>query len=169
MAAAPDVGVEMAPGAVQPPLPYPGQERRWRVSEAAAVAEAAAVVEVTRPRSPSDLPPDVIAAQAAIRGLQQMPEVLTVKATADSIAFLDPRGEWTFAITNKAAKLEINGANVEVKTRWDKLVVRQEFATAQTRLVRTWELDDQDHLVLKARVESMTISSKEVKAVYDRQ
>jgi len=121
------------------------------------------------PSSPSDLPPDVIAAQAAMRGLQQIPEVLTVKATADTIAFLDPRGEWTFAITNKAAKLEINGANVEVKTRWDKSVVRQEFATAQTRLVRTWELDDQDHLVLKARVESMTISSKEVKAVYDRQ
>ena len=52
-----------------------------------------------------------------MRGLQQIPEVLTVKATADTIAFLDPRGEWTFAITNKAAKLEINGANVEVKTR----------------------------------------------------
>src|SRR6476646_7104937 len=41
------------------------------------------------PSSPSDLPPDVIAAQAAMRGLQQIPEVLTVKATADTIAFLD--------------------------------------------------------------------------------
>jgi hypothetical protein len=53
LAAAPDVGVEMARGAVPPPLPYLGPERRWRVSEAAAVAEAAAVVEVTRRRPPA--------------------------------------------------------------------------------------------------------------------
>ena len=50
---APDVGVETAQGAVPPPLPYPGQERHWRVSEAAAVAGAAAVVGVTRPRRPA--------------------------------------------------------------------------------------------------------------------
>jgi hypothetical protein len=123
----------------------------------------------TSPTTPADLPPDVIAAQAAMRDLQQIAETITVKATADAIALLDPRGEWTFAIDNKAAKLEINGAKVEVKSKWDKLAVRQEFATVQTRLVRTWEVDDQDHLVLKIRIESMTMSSKEAKAVYDRQ
>ena len=74
-----------------------------------------------------------------------------------------------FAIDNKKATIESNGAKVEVKTKWDKLAVRQEFATAQTRLVRTWEADDEGHVVLKVRVESMTMTSKEVKAVYDRQ
>jgi hypothetical protein len=121
------------------------------------------------PTTPGDLPPDVVAAQGAIRTLQQVADALTVKATSDSVTFFDPRGEWTFAIDNKAAKLDVNGAKVEVKTKWDKLALRQEFATAQTRLVRTWEADDEGHLVLKVRMESMTMSSKEVKAVYDKQ
>jgi hypothetical protein len=111
----------------------------------------------------------VVAAQAAIRDLQQIPDTLTIKATADTIAFSDPRGERTFTIDNKTARLDVNGAKVEVKTKWDKSTLRQEFATAQTRLVRTWESDDQGHLVLKARVESIAMNSKEVKAVYDRQ
>jgi hypothetical protein len=118
---------------------------------------------------PGDLPPDVLAAQAAIRDLQQVADVITIKATADSISFTDPRGERTFAIDNKKATIESNGAKVEVKTKWDKLAVRQEFATAQTRLVRSWEADDEGHVVLKVRIESMTMTSKEVKAVYDRQ
>jgi hypothetical protein len=121
------------------------------------------------PAGPGDLPPDVLAAQSAMQDLQQIAETMTVKATPDSIAFLDPRGEWTFAIDNKTAKIDINGAKVEVKSKWDKLAVKQEFSTVQTRLVRTWEADDEGHLVLKVRVESMTMSSKEVKAVYDRQ
>jgi hypothetical protein len=118
---------------------------------------------------PGDLPPDVMAAQAAIRDLQQIPDTLTIKATADSFAFTDPRGERTFAVDNKATRLDVNGAKVEAKTKWEKATLRQEFTTAQTRLVRTWEADEQGHLVLKSRIESMTMSSKEVKAVYERQ
>jgi hypothetical protein len=118
---------------------------------------------------PGDLPPDVVAAQAAIRDLQQIPESLAIRAAADTITFTDPRGERTFAIGNKTAKLEVNSARVDVKSRWDKSALRQEFTTAQTRLVRSWEADEQGHLVLKARIESMTTNSKEVKAVYDKQ
>jgi hypothetical protein len=117
----------------------------------------------------ADLPPDVLAAQAAMRELQQIAEVITVKATPDTIAFVDPRGERTYAIDNKTAKLDANGATLEVKTRWDKLAVRQEFSSPQTRLVRSWEMDDAGHLVLKVKVESLTLNTKEVKAVYDRQ
>jgi hypothetical protein len=102
--------------------------------------------------TPGDLPPDVIAAQAAMRDLQQIAEVITVKATADAITIVDPRGERTFAIDNKSARLETNGAKLEVRTKWDKLAVRQEFASTQTRLVRTWEADDEGHLVLKVRL-----------------
>ena len=122
------------------------------------------------PVSASELPPDVLAAQAAIRDLQQIGEIVTIKATADSIAFADPRGERSYAIDNKTAKIDAaNGAKLEVKTKWDKAAVRQEFSSAQTRLVRSWEVDDQNHLVLKTKIESMTMNSKEVKAVYDRQ
>jgi hypothetical protein len=119
--------------------------------------------------SSADIPPDVLAAQAAMRELQQIAEVITVKATAESIGFADPRGEHTYAIDNKTAKFESKGATIDVKTRWDKLAVRQEFATPQTRLIRSWEMDDADHLVLKVKLESLTLNTKEVKAVYDRQ
>ena len=94
---------------------------------------------------------------------------MTIKATADSISFADPRGERTFAIDNKKATIESNGAKVEVKTKWDKAAVRQEFSSPSTRLVRSWEVDEQNHLVIKSKIESMTMNSKEVKAVYDRQ
>ena len=119
--------------------------------------------------SSADVPPDVLAAQAAMRQLQQIAEVITIKATADSIGFSDPRGEHTYTIDNKTAKLESKGATIDVKTRWDKLAVRQEFLSPQTRLIRSWEMDDADHLVLKVRMESLTLNTKEVKAVYDRQ
>lgn len=117
----------------------------------------------------ADLPPDVLAAQAAMRDLQQIAEVLTIKASPESIAFSDPRGERTYAIDNKAARLDSNGARLEVKTRWDKEAVRQEFSTPQMRLIRVWDIDSDNRLVLRLKVESLTLNSKEVKAVYDRQ
>ena len=119
--------------------------------------------------SSADLTPDVLAAQAAMRDLQQIAEVITIKATPASIAFSDPRGERTYAIDNKTTKLDTNGAKIDVKTRWDKLAVRQEFSSPQMRLVRSWEMDDEGHLVLKVKIESLTLNTKEMKAVYDRQ
>jgi hypothetical protein len=117
----------------------------------------------------ADLTPEVLAARAAIRDLQAVPEVLTVKATADTIAFSDPRGERSYDINGKNAKMEVNGASVSVKTKWDKDAVRQEFSTPEMKLVKTWELDDSGHLVLKVRIESMTLNTADTKAVYDRQ
>jgi hypothetical protein len=117
----------------------------------------------------ADLTPEVLAARAAIRDLQAVPEVLTVKATADTIAFSDPRGERSYAINGKNAKMEVNGASVSVKTKWDKDAVRQEFSTPEMKLVKTWELDDSGRLVLKVRIESMTLNTADTQAVYDRQ
>jgi len=121
------------------------------------------------PSTAADLPPDVLAAQAAMRELQQLAETVTVKAAADSISVSDPRGERTYAIDGKASKLTVGTANIEVKTKWDKAALRQEFSSPSTRLVRSWEIDEQNHLVIKSKIESLTMNSKEVKAVYDRQ
>jgi len=121
------------------------------------------------PSTAADLPPDVLAAQAAMRDLQQLAETVTIKAAPDSISVADPRGERTYAIDGKSSKLTIAGAPIEVKTKWDKAAVRQEFSSPSTRLVRSWEVDEQNHLVIKSKIESMTMNSKEVKAVYDRQ
>jgi len=121
------------------------------------------------PTTAADLPPDVLAAQAAMRDLQQIAETVTIKATVDSITVSDPRGERTYSLDNKSTKLTGGPATIDVKTKWDKTAVRQEFNSPQTRLVRSWEVDDQNHLVIKSKVESLTMNSKEVKAVYDRQ
>jgi hypothetical protein len=119
--------------------------------------------------SNADLPPDVLAAQAAIRDLQQIAELITVKATPETIAIADPRGEHTYAIDNKPTKIDTTGVKIDVRTKWDKLAIRQDFSSPQTRLIRSWEVDEQGRLVLKVKLESMTMNSKEVKAVYDKQ
>lgn len=121
------------------------------------------------PTTSADLTPEVLAAQAAMREIQQIAETVTIKAAADSLSVTDPRGEHTYTVDNKASKLTVGEATLDVKSRWDKESIRQEFSSPQTRLVRTWEIDKDNRLVVKSRVESMTMNSKEVKAVYDRQ
>jgi hypothetical protein len=121
------------------------------------------------PASSADLTPEVLAAQGAMRSLQQLAELLTIKAAADAVTFTDLRGEQTFAIDGKSARLTVNGAAVAVKSRWDKQTLRQELSTPQMKLVRAWEVDDDGRLVLKVRVESMTLNSPDARAVYDRQ
>jgi hypothetical protein len=121
------------------------------------------------PSGPGDLTPEELAGQAAIRQLQQIAPQITIKASADAISFADPRGEQTYAIDGKSTKLDLAGAKISVKTKWDKQALRQEFSNTKTNLIRTWELDDAGHLLMKARLESMTFNTVEVKAVFDRQ
>lgn len=121
------------------------------------------------PLTGSDLTPDVLAAQAAMRSLQQLSELVTIKATPESVSFSDTRGEHTFALDGKNSRTDVAGTAVTVKSRWDKQTLRQEFSTPQMKLTRTWDLDESGRLVLKVRVESMTLNSSDAKAVYDRQ
>ena len=93
---------------------------------------------------------------------------VVIKASADSITFVDPRGERTFAINDKTSKFDVGGSPVSVKSKWDKNALKQEFSNTQAKLVETWSLDEAGHLLLTAKVESMTLITPEQKAVYDR-
>jgi uncharacterized protein YnzC (UPF0291/DUF896 family) len=117
----------------------------------------------------SDLTPEELAAQAAIRQLQQVAQTITIKATPESVTFTDPRGEQTFAINDKNTTIDLAGSKITAKNKWEKATLRQEFSNPKTKLVRTWEVDENNRLVLKAKLESMTLVSTEVKAVFDRQ
>jgi len=117
----------------------------------------------------SDLTPEQRAEQAAMRQLQQITERVTITASADAITFADPRGERTFQINDKAAKIDVGDSQVSVKSKWDKNALRQEFSNTQAKLIETWSIDDAAHLVLTAKVESMTLQTPEQKAVFDRQ
>jgi hypothetical protein len=65
--------------------------------------------------------------------------------------------------------MNVAGAQVSVKSKWDKNTLKQEFSNSQAKLVESWGLDDAGHLVLTAKVESMTLQTPDQKAVFDRQ
>ena len=64
------------------------------------------------------------AAMMAMRELQQVAETITIKATADQVVFEDARGQRTYAIDGKNAKITVAGADVSAKSRWDKAVAQ---------------------------------------------
>jgi uncharacterized protein YnzC (UPF0291/DUF896 family) len=117
----------------------------------------------------TDLTPEQRAEQAAMRELEQIADRITIKASADSITFVDPRGERTYAINDKGSSITVGGTSVKVKSKWDKKVLRQEFNNPQAKLTQTWGLDDAGHMVLTMKVESLTLVTPDQKAVFDRQ
>ena len=78
------------------------------------------------------------------------------------------RGQRTYAIDGKNAKMTVAGAEVSAKSRWDKAVLRQEFSTPSSKLIQTWDVDDNGRLVLVAKVESLKLVTPDQKAVFDK-
>jgi hypothetical protein len=93
---------------------------------------------------------------------------MKIEATAETITVREPRGEWRFTIDGKNTAMAVPAGMIHSKSRWDHSALRQEFSSAQRRLVKTWSVDANDHLVLTERYESVTLNS-ESKAVFDRQ
>jgi hypothetical protein len=118
---------------------------------------------------PTDLTPEDRAEQTAMRQLQQIDERITIKASVESVTFTDARGDRTFTVNDKSSKIDVGGTTVNVKSKWDKTVLKQEFSNTQAKLVQTWGVDDAGRLVLTAKLESMTLVTPERKAVFDRQ
>jgi hypothetical protein len=120
------------------------------------------------PSAPGDLTPTERAELSAIQQVEQLAPAMTVKATAETVSFTDQRGDQTCAINDKAAKLDMFGAKVGVKCRWNKESLQQEFSTTRNKLTRAWTVDDTGHLVVKTRVEGLAQRAVEATAVYDR-
>jgi hypothetical protein len=117
----------------------------------------------------TDLTPQQRAEQATMRQLQQITEKIVITASAETVTFADARGERTFTVNDKSTKIDVGGSPVNVKSKWDKDVLRQEFSNTQAKLIETWGLDEAGRLVLTAKVESMTLQTPEQKAVFDKQ
>jgi hypothetical protein len=116
----------------------------------------------------SDLTPEQRAEQAAMRQLQQIADRMTIQASADSVTFTDQRGDRAYAVNDKTSTLDVGGSPVKVRSKWDKRVLKQEFSNNQGKLVETWAIDETDHLVLTAKVESLSLVTPDRKAVFDR-
>lgn len=109
-----------------------------------------------------------LAAQAALATVQQVPEEMTITATAESVEFIEPRGRSVFKTDGKNASVDVPGGSIRVKSRWDRGSLRQEFSSAQRTLKRSWSIDEQDHLVLTQHIESISLMTKDARAVFDR-
>lgn len=109
------------------------------------------------------------AAQAALTTIQQVPSEVTITASGESIEFTEPRGRSVFKIDGKNTPVEVPGGSIKVKSRWDKASLRQEFSSTQRTLKRAWSIDDQGHLVLTQHIESVALTTKDARAVFDRQ
>jgi hypothetical protein len=120
------------------------------------------------PTSMSDLSPEEVAAMVAMRQLQQLADEITIAATADKVSFTDVRGERTYTIDGKNARMAVGETNVTTKSKWDKNALKQEFSTASTKLSQTWEVNAEGRLVLTAKVESLRLRTPEQKAVFDK-
>jgi hypothetical protein len=117
----------------------------------------------------SEVMREELAAQSALRVLQQVPLVITIAATVTDVKFTDPRGEWAFRVDDKTTAMDVPGGQIKVKSKWDKQTLKQEFSTVQRKLVKTWSIDANNRLVLTERVESITVSTTESKAIFDHQ
>lgn len=120
------------------------------------------------PAAPGDLTPTELAERGAVRQLEQISPTITIAASPETVSFVDSRGELSCATDDKGVKHDLFGASVSVKCRWDKQQLRQEFATTRSKLVRSWSVDGNGRLVLKARLEGLTQSTPEAVAVFDR-
>jgi hypothetical protein len=116
----------------------------------------------------SDLSAAEVAAMTAMRELQLLAAVLTIKATPDQVTFEDARGQRSYGLDGKTVKVTVAGTEVSTKSKWDKAALKQEFSTAQTKLTQTWDIDENGRLVLIAKVESLRLTTPDQKAVFDR-
>jgi hypothetical protein len=120
------------------------------------------------PSAPGDLTPAERAERTAMVQIEELAPTLTIKATAETASFTDQRGEQACTINDKTVKTDMFDARVNVKCRWNKSMLQQEFSTTRTKLTRTWAVDGNGRLVVKSRLEDLGRSPVELSAIYDR-
>jgi hypothetical protein len=113
------------------------------------------------------------AGQAALARLQQFGSTITIKATADSVTFIDPQGERTYPVTDKNVKTDVGeGAILTARSKWDKTTLKQQFIYGETNITQNWELNDAGNRInFKMQILNMSRQDppREAKVVYDKQ
>ena len=109
------------------------------------------------------------AAQAALAAIQDVPAELTIEATATTMTLTEPRGPSVFKIDGKDAKVAVPGGTIKIKSKWDRVGLRQDFSSAMRKLTRWWSVDANGRLVLNQRVEGISLKRTDIQAFFDRQ
>lgn len=118
-------------------------------------------------------PPDprVMTGNRAIQSLQQVPDTMTIAATAESVTFTDPRGTRTYAVDNKNVKQDLgNDAEMTLKSRWDNRTLRQEFIFDETKVTHAFEVNDEgSRITFTMRIDNFSGGvGRQARAVYDK-
>ena len=118
-------------------------------------------------------PPDprVMTGNRALQGLQQVPDTMTIAATAESVTFTDPRGTRTYAIDNMNIKQDLgNEAEMTLKSRWDNRTLRQEFIFDETKVTHAFEVNDEGtRITFTMRIDNFSGGvGRQARAVYDK-
>ena len=120
------------------------------------------------PSKADDLTPAERAERNAVWQLEQVQPTISITATADQITITDERGDADCAVNGKTDKVRTFGLYMDVKCKWDKDQLRQEFSLTRSKLIRVWSIDGSGHLLLKLKREGIDQESPEVTTVYDR-
>lgn len=121
------------------------------------------------PPAPPD--PRMLAGQRAIRAVQQVPQTVTIEATADSVTFRDPRGVRTYAIDNRTHREDVgDGATMTTKTRWDRNTLRQEFVVDETKVTHAFTVNNEGtRIEFTLRIDNFSgAPGRQAKAVYEK-
>jgi hypothetical protein len=111
------------------------------------------------------------AGQAAIRKIQQLAPDMEIQATVDKVTFVDARGTQSYDTNGKTSEIQLYGAPINVKSRWDKTTLKQQFIYGETNITQNWELDNTgDRINFKMQILNMSNQDppREAKVVYDR-
>jgi hypothetical protein len=116
--------------------------------------------------------PRILAGQRAIRGLQQVPDVTAIEATAERVTFKDMRGERTYDVNNRSVRTEVgDGAEITVRSRWNNNALQQEFVFDETRVTHIFEVNAEGtRITFTLRLDNFSgTPGSQARAVYDKQ
>lgn len=115
--------------------------------------------------------PQELAGQQAIRGMQAVAQTTEITATADSVTFKDGRGERTYVVNDKTSSIQVEGAPITTKSKWDGNALKQEFIFGETKVTHQWNLNETGNRIeFTMRVDNFSGGvGRQAKAVYDKQ
>ena len=89
---------------------------------------------------------DMRKAADLMRELGQSPARLTITSKPDALSITDTEGVIRkFVVDGKTDKVAMNGATVEVKSKWDGDVLKQEFKVGNAKFLRELETTTNGH------------------------
>ena len=104
----------------------------------------------------------------AMRELQQLAESITIKATPDQVVFEDARGQRSTRSTARTPRSRWREPTSARNRGGTRPSSSRNSRPPSSKLIQTWDVDENGRLVLVAKVESLKLVTPDQKAVFDK-